>query len=167
MFTDMNKIILWITLCVLSVLTNSVSAQSGSAKDLITGLKIKYKGLNVEEYYLIDLESRTRINKNTVPLGKYKFAIVVTGVKGYKKLSNGKVSPGVDMYIIDTETGKTLLEAVDILKGEYSAEEATILDAYFTTGNPMVSGKKYLFKARFYDKNGKGEINTEVTLTAE
>ncbi len=163
----MNKIILWITLCVLSAFANSVSAQSGSAKDLVTGLKIKYKGLNVGEYYLMDVETKTKIRKNTVPLGKYKFAIVVTGVKGYKKLSSGKVSPGVDMYIIDVATGKSLLDAVDILKGEYSAEDAEILDAYFTTGNPMESGKKYLFKARFYDKNGKGEINTEVVLTAE
>jgi hypothetical protein len=115
----------------------------------------------------MDVEEKTKIKKNTIPLGKYKFAIVVTGVKGYKKSSNGKVNPGVDMYIIDVETGKSILDAADVLKGEYDAKDAEVLDAYFTTGRPMESGKKYLFKARFYDKNGKGEINAEVTLTAE
>lgn len=166
-FVVMNKIIFWITILMLSILSGYVHAQSGSGKDLFTGLKIKYKGLDVKEYYLMDAETRTRIQKNTIPLGGYKFAIVVTGVKGYKKSSNGKVSPGVDMYIIDMETNKTILDAADILKGEYSANDAEVLDAYFTTGSPMESGKKYLFKARFYDKNGKGEINAEVILTAE
>jgi len=166
-FVVMNKIILWITVMVLSLCSSYIYAQSGSSKDLVTGLKIKYKGLDVKEYYLMDVETRTRIQKNTIPLGGYKFAIVVTGVKGYKKSSNGKVSPGVDMYIIEMETNKTILDAADILKGEYSANDAEILDAYFTTGSPMESGKKYLFKARFYDKNGKGEINAEVILTAE
>lgn len=160
----MSKVIFWIAV-VLSIFP--AYAQSGSSKDLITGLKIKYKRLDVKEYYLMDMESKTKITKKTVPVGNYKFAIVLTGVQGYKKLSNGNVSPGVDMYIIDVETGKTLLNAVDVLKGEYPAKDAEILDAYFTTGRPMESGKKYLFKARFYDKNGKGEVNTEVTLTAE
>lgn len=163
----MNKIILWIAISVLSVHLSSVQAQSGSGKEPFTGLKIKYKGLEVKDYYLMDVETKTKITKKSVPLNRYKFAIVVTGVKGYNKLSNGKVSPGVDMYIIDAETKKNVLDAVDILKGEYNEEEADVLDAYFTTGSPMQSGRKYLFKARFYDKNGKGEIKTEVVLMAE
>lgn len=146
--------------------THTLSAQSGTTKDLFTGLKVTYKGISVEEAYLMNAD-QVKIKKKSIKVGD-KFTIVVAKPKGWKEV-DGVVSLGLDMKVFDP-AGTILLDAKDLYKDKsYDKKTAeSYLDAIFTTGKPMEVGKKYKFTAHFYDKNNpKVSIDCEVTLLAE
>jgi hypothetical protein len=155
----MKNILIIVLLIILSSCEKSIS--KGFKKDVTLGLSTSWDGLNMKDAYLMDLETKTRLNTNEVALDK-KIAIVVTGVDNLTE-KDGKVMPSIDIQVAD-EANNVLYDGKDLLKSEYSKENASTLDATLTIGSPMESGKSYTMKARFYDKNGTGEIKSEILL---
>ncbi|MCS7076475.1 MAG: hypothetical protein NZ455_07190 [Bacteroidia bacterium] len=162
----MKTFLFWVLFGILLAL---VSCQpSGVIKDLNTGLTVTYSGgLKPKECFIVKTDDGGRVSGKKIPLNGFKFSIIIAGVEGYNKLKNGKVSLGCELEITEKESNASVLSVKDALKGEYDAKLAETLNADFMTGTPMKAGKEYIFKAKFYDKNGKGKITAQVALTTE
>ncbi|NJO03621.1 MAG: hypothetical protein HC880_19795 [Bacteroidia bacterium] len=160
-----NRLLIFSALFISSLLFacggGSISFSAGTKKDISTGLATSWKGLHVEDAYLMDLKTKERINSNEVTQGD-EIAIVVTGVDNLTE-SEGKVAPGLDISVTDP-SGKEVLGAKDILSNEFAKDDVNLLQATLTVGNPLQSGNTYHMKARFYDKKGEGEITSEIDL---
>jgi len=133
----------------------------GVKKDLNTGLLASYNGFGVDDIYLAD-QSDNRLNTNKVAMGAV-VKIIADGVVNYVT-KEGKVFPGCTIILTDT-AGKEILNVPDAfsdLADGKPQNEARALKATLTTGNPMVPGETYHFKAIFYDK-----LKKENTITAE
>ncbi len=135
----------------------------GVKKDSLTGLSCSYKGLSLEDAYLtVDNEE---IKTNEIEYGK-KVSIVLTGVEGYD-LDGGKVKLGCKIVVSDME-GNAVISADDVFaashEGGLKPGEAEMLNASLTVGKPLEIDKQYKWETLFWDKNGKGTINTEITL---
>ena len=135
----------------------------GVKKDLNTGLSASYNGFSIEDIYLAANEKR--LNSNLIAMG-LKINITATGVENYVA-KNGKVFPGCTILLTD-KTGKEILNLPDAFSDMVNGttvEEATVLQASLTTGEPMAAGETYYLKVRFYDKNKKeNEILANVDL---
>lgn len=137
----------------------------GVKKDLSTGLSASYNGFGLDDIYLAVGDADTRINSNTVELGS-KISVMATGVDYFTE-KNGKVFPGCSIILTD-KSGKEILNLpdafADMTEGT-EKEKARTLRAQLNTGDPMLVGKTYHLKTRFFDKNNKEhEIVAEVNL---
>ncbi len=135
----------------------------GVNKDLLTGLTYSYKGLSLEDAYLtIDNDE---LKTNEVQYGK-RVNIVLTGIKGYE-LDNGKVKIGCKIVVNNNE-GEAVLSEDDAFSASYAGglapEDAEVLSTALTVGKPLEIGNEYTWKSLFWDKNGKGTINTEIKI---
>lgn len=135
----------------------------GVNKDLLTGLSYSYKGLSLEDAYLtVDNE---KIKTNEIEYGK-KVSIVLSGVKGYD-LEDGKVRIGCKIVVSDNE-GNALISADDAFaashEGGLTPKEAEMLKTGLSIGKPLEIDKEYKWETLFWDKNGKGTIDTEITI---
>jgi hypothetical protein len=135
----------------------------GVNKDLLTGLTYSYKGLSLEDAYLaID---NTKLKTNEIEYGE-RVNIILSGVKGYE-LDNGKVKIGCKIVVSDSE-GNAVISADDAFAASYEGglalEDAEVLSTALTVGKPLEIGKEYTWKSLFWDKNGKGTINTEIKI---
>jgi hypothetical protein len=92
--------------------------------------------------------------------------IILSGVKGYE-LDNGKVEIGCKIVVSDSE-GNAVISADDVFAASYEGglapEDAEVLSTALTVGKPLEIGKEYTWKSLFWDKNGKGTINTEIKI---
>jgi len=135
----------------------------GVKKDLLTGMSYSNKGLSLEDAYLTVDDDELKTNE--IEYGK-KVNIVLTGVKGYE-LGDGKVKIGCKIVVSDNE-GKAVLSADDAFAASYEGglapEDAEVLSTSLTVGKPLEIGKEYTWKSLFWDKNGKGTINTEIKI---
>jgi predicted small secreted protein len=160
----MKKISL--TLIALALLT-ACNFSKGVKKDLTTGLSASYNGFALEDVYLA-AEDGSRLPNNQVPLGS-KIRIVVDGVENFAN-KDGKVFPGCTIVLTDKQ-GKSLLnlpDAFESLNAGTTEDQAHVLQADLSTGNPMVSGETYHLKTRFFDKNNpESEIVAEVDLVMQ
>lgn len=136
----------------------------GTKKDLVTGLSTSWSGLSVDDAYLMDTIKKEKISDNKVTM-QQKIAITLTGVGNFKEI-DGKVKPGMDILVTD-EQGNAVIEAKDLFKESYTKEQTQTLEATLTIGDPMQSGKKYQMKARIYDKNGEGTIDSGIDLEVQ
>lgn len=140
----------------------SLGFNKGIKKDLTTGLKTTNDGLSYAEAYLIS-EQNEKLSSNEMAL-QTSFSVVLTEVDGFK-LKEGNAYPGIAISVTDAE-GLEIMNTGDLLtdyKNGVTVDNAKTLTASFTVGKPMQAGK-YHFKARFWDKNGKGEIISEIEL---
>ncbi|SEO47154.1 hypothetical protein SAMN05192574_108204 [Mucilaginibacter gossypiicola] len=135
----------------------------GVKTDLITGLKISYKGFGVQDAILLDAGGK-KINSNKVQLNT-KIAIAALGVEHYG-LKDGKAYPGLSLLVTD-KNGKTLLNAADLFENTegYAPAQAAQLQGTITVGSPMASGQSYHVKMHIWDKvTPTNEINADVDL---
>jgi hypothetical protein len=133
----------------------------GVKKDLTTGLSASYNGFAVTDIFLAD-NSDNRLSNNKIPLGS-AIKIIADGVENYT-VKEGRVFPGCSIWLTSKD-GKELLfvpDAFSDLKDGKVQNEARALKALLTTGEPMVAGETYHFKAVFFDK-----LKKENTITAE
>jgi hypothetical protein len=135
----------------------------GVNKDLLTGLTYSYKGLSLEDAYLVI--DNIKLKTNEIEYGE-RVNIILSGVKGYE-LDNGKVEIGCKIVVSDSE-GNAVISADDVFAASYEGglapEDAEVLSTALTVGKPLEIGKEYTWKSLFWDKNGKGTINTEIKI---
>jgi predicted small secreted protein len=135
----------------------------GVKTDLITGLKLSYKGFGVRDAILVDAGGN-KLTSNKVQLNT-KIAIAALGVENYG-LKDGKVYPGLSLLVTD-KNGKSILNAADLFEGieGYPPAQAAELRGTITVGRPMASGQTYHVKVHIWDKiTPANEINAEVDL---
>ena len=150
----------YLTLIVLTLFIGC-NFSKGVKKDLATGLSASYNGFAVTDVFLAD-NSDKRLSSNKIPLGS-EIKIIADGVENYT-VKEGKVFPGCSIWLTSKE-GKELLflpDAFSDLKEGKVLNEARALKALLTTGDPMMAGEVYHFKAVFFDK-----LKKENTITAE
>jgi hypothetical protein len=138
----------------------------GTKTDALTGLKINYKGLSVDDAYLV-LDG-SKLTSKSVPLGS-EVVMYFTGVENFTSES-GMTYPGASMLITGPD-GFVLLDVEDLFS-QYdgtgiSKEDAAALSLSLSFGSPMEPGTAYTWKSRIWDKKGDGEIQAAVKLTAE
>jgi hypothetical protein len=135
----------------------------GTKTDTSTGMRTTSSGLACDDATAsID---GIRLTSNEIPMGK-KIVLRLTGVRGFKKL-NGKVFPGATMSMADPD-GTPVGKFGDLFS-RYSAtgmdpQTAGRISLTLTTGKPMKTRAEYIWKARVWDRKGKGEIVTEMKI---
>ncbi len=152
--------LLFIILC--TFLLSACTA--GVNKDLMSGLKISNSGLSYKEAYLS--RAQIRLNTSEYNLGDTVY-LYIDGIEGYTE-KEGKINRGVSMLITDPEGIKTIDE-IDLYASDESTgvskEDATVTSLRLILLESFVAGKKYTWKSKIWDKNGKGEITSEVEFT--
>ncbi len=135
----------------------------GVNKDLLTGLSYSYKGLSVEDAYLT--VDNKKLSSNELEYGK-KAYIILSGVEGFET-DNGRVRIGCNIQLADA-AGNIVLSADDAYAAfdeeGFDPEEVGMLNISLTIGTPIEAGNEYNWKAHFWDKNGEGEIDTEINI---
>jgi hypothetical protein len=138
----------------------------GVKKDLISGLKVANNGLALEDAYLSVNGQKTSASEFSL---KTEVDFIATGVKGFIE-KDSMAYIGASMTIID-KNNKEIMSYPDLFASYDStgvnpadAEQVTVM---LTVGNPMVVGETYLWKTRIWDKNGKGEITSEMKITVK
>ncbi len=134
------------------------ACQVGVSKDLTSGLTYTYKGLGVEEVYL--LKDEVEFDDAAFPFGS-KVYMQFSEVSGFKA-RDGKVFPGMSIKITDKE-GSVILDAADLLaefeEAGIDQEMAGELHGNITVGEPMEMGEEYTWTVKIWDKNGEGTID--------
>lgn len=133
----------------------------GVKKDFNTGLSSSYNGMEPEKVMLV--MNNEVLNHTDIPLGE-SFLLVNDGIKGLQ-VKNGKVTVGCSLKISD-QMGKILMEEKDLFAGHDTFEEkdAKMLKCTVSTGEPMKWEEKYNVAVTFWDKNGPGKIENNVTI---
>lgn len=143
----------------------SFGFSKGIKKDITTGLKTTNDGLSYDEVFLVN-DQNEKLSSNEMAL-QTSFSVVLTDVDGFR-LKTGNAYPGIAIVVSNAE-GLEIMNTGDLLaeyKNGVALQDAKTLTASFTVGKPMQTGK-YHFKARFWDKNGKGEIISELDLNVK
>jgi hypothetical protein len=137
----------------------------GVNKDLLSGLKISNSGLSYKDAYLS--RAKVKLNNSEFSMGDTVY-LYMDGIEGYVE-KEGNVFIGASLDVFDAY-GKKLMDNPDLFStyvDGVSKEDASIMSLSLIVGSPLVSGVKYTWKSRVWDKNGKGEINAEVEFTVK
>jgi len=148
----------------LVLLSFGCNFSKGVKKDLATGLSASYNGIGIDDIYLTDAAD-TRLNSNKITLGS-KITVTASGVN-YLTVKDGKVFPGCTIVLTDKNKKEliNLPDAFSDMANGTPEAEAKTLQAYLTTGNPMVVGETYHLSVRFFDKHKKeSEVVADVDL---
>ncbi len=116
-----------------------------------TEMTTAFNGLAPENVYIVDGDDK-KITTSEVALNS-KFSIVYEGVKNYT-LKDGKAFPGLSIQVIDNN-GISVMQEADLLASYtdgLSEEDASVLRATITVGDPMKPGK-YICTVQVVDKN--------------
>ena len=136
----------------------SMSAEGGTAMfDSETELSTGTQGFTVEQVYIIDGNDK-KISNSEIALNS-KVSIVYEGIKNYT-LKNGKAFPLLSIQVIDNNQ-KTIISEADLMASHtdgLSEEDASVLRATITVGDPMKAGK-YICSVQVVDKS-----NTNSTI---
>jgi hypothetical protein len=159
----MRKIYLLSGIMMLLLLVN---CSVGVKKDLGTGLKVSNTDLTFNETALI-IDS-VKISTNEFPMNKDIF-YEISGLKGFKE-KNGKVYIGASITVLDDQN-KSVLDYADLFS-KYDEEGLDAINVghvtlKLKTGPPLLTGKKYIWKTRVWDKNSKGEVKSEMEFTVK
>jgi hypothetical protein len=153
-----------IFLILLAFLINACNV--GVNKDLGTGLKVTNSGLSLKESYLT-MDS-VKFNSNEFTIGKTVYFNFM-GVEGFT-LKDGKADLGASISITD-EKGKEVMANPDLFpstdQSGYDPKQLSELNLNLKVGDPLLSGSKYLWKSKIWDKNGKGTIEAELKFTVK
>jgi hypothetical protein len=150
-----------IVIAVLLSSCNGPLVSAGIKKDFNTGMSSSYSGMEPEKAFLV--MNNEVLNHTDIPIGE-SFLIVNDGIKGMKA-KNGKVKVGCSLSITDTK-GTVLLSEKDLFAGhdEFEEKDAKMLKCTVNTGEPMKWEEKYDVAVVFWDKNGTGKIENNVTI---
>jgi hypothetical protein len=134
---------------------------AGIKKDLNTGMSSTYTGMEPEKVFLV--MNNEVLNHTDIPLGE-SFLVVNDGIKGLQE-KNGKVTVGCSLKITDI-AGKLLMDEKDLFAGHdtFETKNAKMLKCTVGTGAPMKWEEKYNVTVVFWDKNGTGKIENNVTI---
>ena len=152
------------TAALFSIAISSCNFAKGVKKDLSTGLNASYNGIAINDIYLTD-SGETHLTSNKITLGS-KIKVNASGVD-YLTVKDGKVFPGCNIVLSDKNKKEivNLPDAFSDMANGIAEADARTLQAYLTTGNPMVVGETYHLHVRFFDKNKKeSEIVADVDL---
>ena len=138
-------------------------AGCGTMTDTATGMRTTSSGLSCTDATLT--VDGVKLASNAIPMGK-KIVLRYEGVRGFNK-QNGRVFPGASMTVTDP-SGAVVGEFADLF-GQYTTagmdpKTAGRISLTLTTGKPMKTRAAYRWKARVWDKKGKGEIRSEMTI---
>lgn len=147
----------------LAVCFSCVSCEFGVKQDMATGLKVVNKDLSYSEANIYADNKKLKsgeVEMNSVIDLRY------TGIKGFTA-SEGSVFPGASITITDM-TNHEVIHFRDLFE-DYDEKGVSSIDAGFITltltiAEPLVTGEKYIFSTRVWDKKGKGEITSEMEL---
>lgn len=133
--------------------TSTVDGEDGKATmfDTDTELSTAVSTLRLKNVVIVDSEDN-RIAGNIVPMNK-KFSIVYEGVSNYL-VKDGKVFPKLGLLVAD-ENGQYIINEEDLFAANmegYTEEEASVLRATVSVGDPMKPGK-YNCTVQIEDKN--------------
>jgi hypothetical protein len=147
----------------ISLASCSTQISAGIKKDFTTGLTAKYH--NVEPGKVMLVMNGEVLNHTDIPLGE-SFVLVNDNVKGLKE-KDGKVNVGCSLVIKD-KNGKELLNEPDLLNGDAGlfGKDITYLKCAISTGAPMEWEETYAVNVTFWDKNGNGKIENNVSIRA-
>jgi hypothetical protein len=152
-----------VALIAIILLLNSCNTPvtAGIKKDFNTGLSSAYTGMEPEKVFLV-MNNET-LNHADIPLGE-SFLLVNDNIKGLQP-KNGKVTVGCSLKISD-QMGKVLLNEKDLFAGhdQFEEKDAKMLKCTVNTGEPMQWEEKYNVAVTFWDKNGSGKIENNVTI---
>lgn len=143
-----------------------ISCNTGVKKDLNSGLKVTNNGLTFTEANLSVADQKT--TDTEFPLNT-DIDLIVKGVTGFTE-KDSAVYIGASLTVFDMDN-KEVLNYPDLFS-DYdatgvSAADAEVVTLTLTTGSPMLAGESYTWKTKIWDKNGKGEINSEVVITVK
>ncbi len=136
----------------------------GTKTDLESGLTISHNGLSYDEGYLLmnnqKLKTKEYLDGKTVNL-------VLNNVEGFT-LTDQKVYAGASSVVID-EKGNKYMEYPDLFEqfnqSGLSSKDIEDIRLNLTVAPPLELNTKYIWKARIWDKKGKGFIETETEFT--
>lgn len=162
----MKKALVTIAVCAaaLTIAGCSVQFNVGTKTNLGTGLKVAWNGLGVDEADLAVGDQA--LSSNEIDVGA-KVVMRLKNVDGFVK-KDGKVFPGASM-LLKGPKGDVLLDEKDLFASKTDGvppdpDGKVQLKLTINTGEPMAKGEVYTWSARVWDKNGKGEINANVSL---
>jgi hypothetical protein len=135
--------------------TTTINASNGSTMQLDnnTDLQTGSQGLVVEKVYIVD-ENDKPLMGSTVAMNT-KFAVIYEGVENYA-LKDGKAFPKLSIFVSDG-TQNPVINETDLLANYsdgLSVDDASVLRASITVGEPMKPGK-YNCSVQISDKNNK------------
>ena len=157
----MKKIQVIFSMALFIVLMNS--CEMGIKKDLITGLSVSNQDLNYENASVYVEGNKTTDTEFPI---KSMLELRVEGINGFTE-ENGVVYVGASMTVSDIDNNE-ILNYPDLFS-EYDSTGFSPMDAKqitltLTTADPLVSGHKYIWRTRIWDKKGNGEITTEMEM---
>jgi hypothetical protein len=155
------------SLFIISLVITGCNFSKGIKTDLKTGLTYAYNGFRVEgvkayDTYLKPLKGNKLPETSTLHLE-------IDNIKGPVE-TEGKIYPGCSLTVTDKE-GNVLIDKDDLYKDTengLSPEEFVKPIIKVVLANPIVAGKVYTVRARFYDKKKESsylEVNMDVELT--
>ena len=148
-----------IIILLMAFIFNACNFSVGTHKDLMSGLKLSNNGLSYTEGYLS--MDNARLSSNEFAMGKVVY-VFFDGLEGFTE-AEGKVYPAASMVVTD-ESGNTIVDYPNMLEqaaSGVSAADLKQLSFKLTVGNPMETGKKYLWKSKIWDTKGEGTIEAE------
>jgi hypothetical protein len=147
----------------LIVLAGGSAIGCGTKTDSSTGMRTTSSRLACDTATLT--MDDVKLTSNKIPMGK-KIVLRYDGVRGFKKL-DGRVFPGASMSV--TEPGGATIGQFGDLFSQYTVtgmdpKKAGRISLTLSTGKPMKTRAEYIWKARVWDKKGKGEIVSEMKI---
>lgn len=155
----MRKLLYFILIATLC----SCSFSKGVKKDLATGLFYNYNGFRLDKITAYNGYGE-QLTSNVLPEFS-NLVLIFNNVENYEVVE-GVVSFGCELTVTD-EDGKVCLEYDDLFKNMkgIAPREAKNPRIIVTFANPMVAGKTYLVKGKFYDKHKpENHINVEMKV---
>jgi hypothetical protein len=127
--------------------------ESGDAGTLLghgTELSTSFAGLALDNVYIVDGNDK-KISSSQIAMST-KFSVVFEGIKNYT-LKDGKAFPNLSIQVMDNNQIPVISEA-DLLASPdgFSVEDASVLRATITVGDPMKPGK-HICTVHIIDKN--------------
>lgn len=130
------------------------------------GLILTPKGLKVRSVFVTNANGALQSNKVSY---SEKLKLNFYDLDGFSK-KEGKVFVGGSMVISDSN-GKVILQYTDLFADydQTGVDPAATekLNLSLIIGNPLKKGETYNWRARIWDKVGKGEVKTEAKLQVE
>ena len=132
--------------------STTMSADGSGVKfDNDTELQTGFRGLLVENVYIVDGDNK-KIAVSEIALNT-RFSIVYEGVKNYA-IKDGKAFPGISIQVTDND-GNTVINEADQLASHVEGldeKDASTLRATVATSDPIKPGK-YIVSVIVTDKN--------------